>query len=318
MHPVAHLPFVLGVLRRLEVATGIDRLIPPHPAHGLSCGRGVAALGVSGAGGLPLRLGLRAGTTSDSVETPGASEACLALGLEGVHGIVADRKAASRRTVGLCLAQGRGLVTLVPRPWAGRHALEAWGQQHPALPLCVEKPGRTKAAACRQWHGPSVIRPGEVEDSEGRVTQEALRVLVVPSRPLAQQPIQTYASAPGKAAEALTDHGQRVHARWCAGEAEAAAGLAEEEPHGPGHRGRPPRPWRSPVVRSRVVAASRPLRRARRGHPAQTDAPPLEAGSRLGGEGEALAPPGEDQGWTGLAPPVRAEGGAAVEVLQAY
>src|SRR5262252_3767255 len=44
MHPIAHLPLVLGVLRRLEVATVIDRLIPPHPAHGLSCGRGVEAL----------------------------------------------------------------------------------------------------------------------------------------------------------------------------------------------------------------------------------------------------------------------------------
>jgi Domain of unknown function (DUF4277) len=44
MHPVAHVPLVLGVLRRLEVATGLDRLLPPHPAHGLSCGRGVAAL----------------------------------------------------------------------------------------------------------------------------------------------------------------------------------------------------------------------------------------------------------------------------------
>src|SRR6266699_1243917 len=44
IHPVAHLPLVLGVLRRLEVATVIDRLIPPHPAHGLSCGRGVEAL----------------------------------------------------------------------------------------------------------------------------------------------------------------------------------------------------------------------------------------------------------------------------------
>ena len=29
MHPVAHWPLVLGVLRRLEVATVIDRLIPP-------------------------------------------------------------------------------------------------------------------------------------------------------------------------------------------------------------------------------------------------------------------------------------------------
>src|SRR2546425_3672947 len=44
MHPIAHLPLVLGVLRRLEVAALIDRLIPPHPAHGLSCGRGVEAL----------------------------------------------------------------------------------------------------------------------------------------------------------------------------------------------------------------------------------------------------------------------------------
>src|SRR2546421_11319731 len=44
IHPVAHLPLVLGVLRRLEVATLIDDLIPPHPAHGVSCGRGVEAV----------------------------------------------------------------------------------------------------------------------------------------------------------------------------------------------------------------------------------------------------------------------------------
>src|SRR5437899_8292251 len=44
IRPVAHLPLVLVVLRRLEVATIIDRLIPPHPAHVLSCGRGVEAL----------------------------------------------------------------------------------------------------------------------------------------------------------------------------------------------------------------------------------------------------------------------------------
>src|SRR5262245_57394007 len=43
-YPIAHLPLILGVLRRLEVAPIIDRLIPPHPAHGLSCGRGVEAL----------------------------------------------------------------------------------------------------------------------------------------------------------------------------------------------------------------------------------------------------------------------------------
>jgi hypothetical protein len=44
VYPVAHLPLVLGVLRRLEMATVIDRLLPSSPAHVLSCGRGVAAL----------------------------------------------------------------------------------------------------------------------------------------------------------------------------------------------------------------------------------------------------------------------------------
>src|SRR5262249_5444564 len=291
IHPAAHLPLVLGVLRRLEVAAVIDGLIPPHPAHGLSCGRGVEALvlaildghhalykvgrrleergmvtllqpeltraalkdhrlghildalfaanltkvlsavalqalevyaiatpwlhqdtttialygaydddpqtpgaprpayghskdgrsdlkqvllslGVSGDGGLPLRLGLRDGHTSDSVETPVAIEECLALGLQSVHGIVADSKAYSRRTLGLCREKGVGLVTLVPRPCAVRQDLEAWGAQQPTLPLLVAKPGRTRDEACRQWHGHSVSRPVEIEDSDGRVTQE--------------------------------------------------------------------------------------------------------------------------------------------------
>ena len=210
--PVAHLPLVLGVVRKLEVAQLIDTLIPPHPAHVLSSGRGVEALvvamleghhalykvgrrldergmfpllqpgldvtsvhatrlghmldallaanlhqvfgamalkalatyaistpwmhqdtttislygastdgndaspaprpayghhqdgrgdlkqvllslGVSGAGGLPLRMGLRDGNTSDSVEVPQAIAESLALGLGGLQGIVADSKA---------------------------------------------------------------------------------------------------------------------------------------------------------------------------------------------------------------------------------
>src|SRR5215468_3615081 len=44
IRPVAHLPLVLGVLRRLKVASLIDDLIPPHPAHVLSTGHGVEAL----------------------------------------------------------------------------------------------------------------------------------------------------------------------------------------------------------------------------------------------------------------------------------
>src|SRR5262249_26969743 len=42
--PVAHLPLVLGVVRKLNIATLIDTFCPPHPAHVLSCGRGVEAL----------------------------------------------------------------------------------------------------------------------------------------------------------------------------------------------------------------------------------------------------------------------------------
>ena len=42
--PVAHLPWVLGVVRKLNIATLIDTFCPPHPAHVLSCGRGGEAL----------------------------------------------------------------------------------------------------------------------------------------------------------------------------------------------------------------------------------------------------------------------------------
>jgi transposase len=71
----------------------------PRPAYGHSkAGRDdlnqvLLSLGVSGDGGVPLRLGVRDGNRSDSVETPVAIEACLALGLEGMRGIVAESKA---------------------------------------------------------------------------------------------------------------------------------------------------------------------------------------------------------------------------------
>src|SRR4030095_4203776 len=42
--PVAHLPLVLGVIRKLQVAALIDTFCPPHPAHILACGRGMEAL----------------------------------------------------------------------------------------------------------------------------------------------------------------------------------------------------------------------------------------------------------------------------------
>src|SRR5215475_13064037 len=44
IRPVAHWPLVHGVVRKLKVATLIETFRPPHPAHVLSCGRGVEAL----------------------------------------------------------------------------------------------------------------------------------------------------------------------------------------------------------------------------------------------------------------------------------
>jgi transposase len=296
----------------------------PRPAYGHSKdGRDdrkqvLLSLGVSGDGGLPLRVGLRDGNHRDSVETPLAIEECLALGLTGVCGIVADSKAYSRRTVRLCLERGVGLVTLVPRTCAVRQELEAWGCQQPALPLLGEKPGRTQAEEPRRWHGQSVFRQVEVEYSDGRVALEELRFVVVHSSQLAQQQTQTYARAQGKEAGAVADHVRQVHARWFACEADAAAAIAEYEHRGPGRRGRRPQAWRYHAVRYRVVAATRPTRRARRGRPTKTDPPPIETGYRLVVEVEVLAHPEEDNGWTVLATTVSTEVCTDAEILQAY
>src|ERR1051325_9959864 len=42
--PGAHLPLVLGGIRKLTIASLIEPFCPPHPAPILSCGRGVGAL----------------------------------------------------------------------------------------------------------------------------------------------------------------------------------------------------------------------------------------------------------------------------------
>jgi transposase len=296
----------------------------PRPAYGHSKdGRNdlkqvLLSLGVSGDGGLPLRLGGRDGNRSDSVETPLAIEECLALGLDEMRGIVADSKAYSRRTLGLGLEHGIGLVTLVPRTCTVRQELEAWGRQQPTLSLLVEKPGRTQAEAPRHWRGQSVLRQVEVEYSDGRVVSEALRFVVVHSSQLAQQQTQAYTAAQAQEAAAVAAHVHHVQARWFACEADAAAAIAEYEHRGLGRRGRRPQAWWYHTVRYHVMAATRPTRRARRGRPAKTDPSPTEAGYRLVVEVEGLANPEEDKGWTVLATTVSAEVCTDAEILQAY
>ena len=300
-----------------------ERPVPPRPAYGHSKdGRDdlkqvLLSLGVS-SDGLPLRLGVRDGNTSDSTETPVALEECLALGLNGVRGIVADSKAYCQRTLGLCLEKRVGLITLVPRTCAVRQELEVWGQQHGALPLLLEKPGRTRQEPPRRWHGPSVSRRVAVEYADGRQDMAELRFLVVHSSQLAQQAAVTYSAAQAKEAERVAEHIQRVEARWFACAADAEAAIIDYEGRGQGRRGRTPRLWRYHTLHYRVEAVHAPKKRTRRGRPPKTEAPQVEGRYRLVVHSEALVPPEDAHGWTVLAATVGPEVCTDVEILQAY
>jgi transposase len=298
--------------------------VPPRPAYGHSkdghddLKQVLLSLGVSSDGGLPLRLGVRDGNTSDSTETPVAIEECLALGLEGMCGIVADSKAYCKRTLGLCLEKRVGLITLVPRTCAVRQELEAWGLQQGALPLLLEKPGRTRQESPRQWHGQSVVRQVEVEYSDGRVTLEALRFVVVHSNQLAQQAALSYVKAQTHEASRVAEHISRVEARRFACAADAETALADYEGRGQGRRGRRPRPWRYHALCYRVEACQQRKKRARRGRPPKAEPPQEEVSYRLGVESTALERAKDEQGWFVLATTVGAEGCSDTEVLQAY
>ena len=306
-----------------EEARPVDGPVPPRPAYGHNKdGRDalkqvLLSLGVS-SDGLPLRLGIRDGNTSDSTETPVAIEECLALGLDGVRGIVADSKAYCKRTLGLCLEQRVGLITLVPRTCAVRPELEAWGQQHGPLPLLLEKPGRTRREPPRRWHGHSVVRQVEVEYAAGRLALAELRFLVVHSSQVAQQAAVAYTAAQAKEVERVAEHIQRVEARWCACAADAEAAITDYAGRGQGRRGRKPRLWRYHALHYRVEAVSFPKKRTRRGRPPKAEAPHVEVRYRLVVHTEALIPSEDAHGWTVLATTVQPEVCSDAEILQAY
>ena len=297
--------------------------VPPRPAYGHSKdGRDdlkqvLLSLGVS-RDGLPLRLGGRDGNTSDSTETPVAIEKCLALGLEGVRGLVADRKAYCQRTLGLCLEQGVGLITLVPRTCAVRQELEAWGQQYGALPLWLDNPGRTRQEPPRRWHGQSVVRRVPVEYADGRLDVAEIRFLVVHSSQLAHQAAVAYAAAQAKEAERVAEHVRPSEARWVACAADAEAAIAEYAGRGQGRRGRKPRPWRDHILHDQVEAVRCSKKRTRRGRPPKAEASQVEVRYRLVVHPEALVPAEDAHGWTVLATTMRPEVCTDVERLQAY
>jgi transposase len=309
---------------REAAANESDAPVVPRPAYGHSKDRRadlkqvLLSLAVSSDGGLPVRLGIRDGNMSDSTETPVAIEECLELGLGRVVGIVADSKAYSRRTLGLCLEKSIGLVTLVPRTCGVRQELEAWGQQHAPLPLLMEKPGHTKHDPPRRWWGQSVERGVEVEYSDGRVAQEPVRFLVVRSSQLAQQQAKAYAAAQRKEAGAVADYIHRVAARSYACAADAEAAIAQEDGREQGQRGRHPTRWHSHALHYRVEAFTQRQKRARRGRPAKAEAPQEETRYRLVVEAQALPQAEQEQGWTVLATTVGTAGCTDEQILRTY
>ena len=296
----------------------------PRPAYGYSKDhRGdlkqvVLSLGVSGQDGLPLRLGVRDGNTSDSVEIPVAIEESLALGLEGLVGIVADSKAYSPRSLGLCLENQVGLVTLVPRTCGVRQELERWAQQQAPLPMLVEKPGRTKREGPRQWRGQSVMRSVPVEYREGRVVSEPVRFLVIHSSQLAQQHASAYATAQAKEAQQVAAYRQKVQAQSFACQADAQAAIAREQGQGEGQRGRPPLPWRYHTLSYRVEAFQQRLKRRRRGRPAKDEPVEEETRYRLGVEAQAITRCEAAHGWMVLATTLEVSTHPDAVIVQAY
>jgi transposase len=307
-----------------ETAAESTQPVAPRPAHGYSKdGRPalkqvLLSLGVSSAGGLPLRLGLRAGNTSDSIETPVALEECLALGLEGSRGIVADSKAYSQRTLGLCIEKRIGLVTRVPRTCAVRQELETWGQQQSPLPVLLEKPGRTRQEGPRRWRGQSIIRRVDVEYADGRLGQEDIRFVVVHSSALAQQEAKASATAHAREAERIADHITRVEAKQFACIADAEAAIADYEGRSPGRRGRRPQFWRSHGLRYHVEAFTRPQKRAQRGRPPKDEAPLEVIAYRLRVEAQPLQRAEADNGWTVLATTIAAAACSDAQIVHAY
>jgi transposase len=435
--PVAHLPLVLGVLRKLEIATLIDSMIPPHPDQVVSAGRAVEALvlsildghhalykvgrrldergmlpllqpglapeslhdsrlgqtldalydanldtvfcaialraldiyrirspwlhqdtttisfygaydddegdhkgprptygyskdgqgdlkqvilslGVSGEGGIPLRMGLHDGNRSDTVDVPQAIEQSAALGLDGLRGIVADSKAYTPRTLGLCRETGMGLVTLVPRTCAIRQEVEGWGQKQVSLPLLLEKAGKRRLDTPRRWYGRSVTRQVEVEDGEGQVTLAPIRFVAVYSTQLAQRHAEAYATQQHKEAKSLATHIAQVQSRQFACQVDAEGAIAAYEGRGLGQRGRPATPWRYHEVRYEVKAHRQRQKRARRGRPRKGEEPQEEIVYQLKVSTQALAAPVATFGWLVLATTIDASICGDAEIVRAY
>jgi transposase len=296
----------------------------PRPTYGYSKdGRGdlkqvILSLGVSGDGGIPLRMGLHDGNRSDTVDIPQAIEQSVALGVDGLRGLVADSKAYTPRTLGLCRETGMGLVTLVPRTCAIRQEVEAWGQRHVSLPLLLEKPGKRRSDAPRRWYGRSVTRQVEIEDSEGQITLAPMRFVAVYSTQLAQHHAKAYARQQEQEVKSLATHIAQVQCRQFACQADAEEAIAAYEGRGSGRRGRPATRWRYHEISYEVESRRQPQKRTQRGRPRKGEEPQEEIVYQLKVTSQAMAAPVATFGWLVLATTIEESICDDAEIVRAY
>jgi transposase len=296
----------------------------PRPTYGYSKdGRGdlkqvILSLGVSGDGGIPLRMGLHDGNRSDTVDIPQAMAQSAALGLDGLRGLVADSKAYTPRTLGLCRETGMGLVTLVPRTCAIRQEVESWGQQQPSLPLLLEKAGKRRSDAPRRWYGRSVTRQVEVEDGQGQVTLAPMRFVALYSTQLAQRHAEAHATQQHKEAKSLATHIAQVESRPFACQADAEGAIAAYEGRSPGRRGRAAIPWRYHKVGYEVESHLQRQKRTQRGRPRKGEKPQEETVYHLKVTTQALAAPVATLGWLVLATTIEESLCSDAEIVRAY
>jgi transposase len=269
----------------------------PRPTYGYSQdGRGdlkqvILSLGVSGGGGIPLRMGLHDGDRSDTVDVPQAIEQSVALGLGAYAAWWPIPRPTRRAPWGLCRETGMGLVTLVPRTCAIRQEVEQWGQQQTSLPRLLEKAGKRRVDALRRWYGRSVTRQVEVEDSQGQVTWAPMRFVAVYSTQLAQRHAEAHANQQQKEAKSLATPIAEVECRPFACQADAEGAIAAYEGRGPGRRGRVATPWRYHEVGYEVESRLQRQKRTQRGRPRKGEEPQEETVYQLKVTTQALAAP---------------------------
>ena len=162
IRPVAHLPLILGMLRKVEVASIIAGVLPPNPAHVFSSGRGVEAwiLAMLDGHHALYKVGARLEERGMCSLLQSGLE-CTALNDDRLGQILDTRFAPNLNRVFGAVALRALEVSAIPTPW--RH------QDTTTLTLsgAYEEARRTAGPAPPTPAGPGPPRPADGHSTDG-------------------------------------------------------------------------------------------------------------------------------------------------------